>query len=531
MAIKKGTIAAAVAAILVVGYPASAWFLGGQIEAIASKNNERITAVPYLKLVRYDYERSLFSADETLTIEIPAEMFAMPSRPAKTADASSAEPDGEDSQEAATTENTPVKPPPVPAPQPPIRVTIKSHIQHGPLINFSTFAAGRAETTVEFEGKLQQILSEAFSGKPVLSAQTLFNFQGGGQSTVSMPAFKKVIQASDEEGKQQVTISGDGMQIAMDFTKHLAHYTFQGNMPRVEMTLPNNASVKMLNLHMEGNMQRLFEDNPLFYSGTQQVSLAEFSFDPGSGNNSDQLTKVSVKDIKHDLQMPVSGDFIDMIMKTGVNVIQVGEQNYGPARYDISLKHLHTRKTVALYQDYMAIFAKPENLQAPEQLLQSMEPLKKQLFALLLDSPQISLDRLSFRTPEGEAELAASIKLDNAKAEDFANPMRLQQKIDFAANVALPVKLLTNLVRKKAVDELDEEEVKERIQKIEQTTNYLVQQGYASLENGLFKSKITLKAGQLQVNDKPFNPMAMMMQMQEPQGAEPEEEEETPAGQ
>ncbi len=524
---KKGSVAAAVVVVLGAGYLGSTWFLGSMIEKVHAEADKKIAAVPYIKLVKHDYERSLFSADETVTLEIPAALFAPPSLPEKS-QAPSEQSDDEDDDQDTAEKPAPVAPPAA-APLPPIRLTIKSHIQHGPLINFSTFAGGRADTTVEFEGDLQQTMSSIFGGKPVMSAQTLYNFQGGGQSTMSVLAFKKVVQAKKGGDKRELTISGDGMQATIDFTRSMAHYTFQATMPRFEMALPDNATIKMLNMHMEGDQQRIYEDNPLFYSGTQQLTLAEFAIDPGTGEGSDKLQKISVKNVKYDVQMPVSGDFIDLIMKMGANVVQVGEQDYGPAHYDLSLKHLHTRKAMALYQDLMALYAKPENMETPQQMAQAMAPMRGQFIELLQDNPQLSLDRISFRTPDGEAELNASIKLDNAKAEDFDNPLRLQPKIDFAANFTLPVKFLTTMAAKKSASDPfdDEDEAKARAQKLEQTINYLAKQGYANLDNGLFKSKITLKAGQLLVNDKPFNPMAMMMQMQmEEESMEDEGEEE-----
>ena len=75
---KVTVAAAAVAAVIAAGYPAASWYLGQQIEATHAEIDAKIAAIPYLKLVRHDYQRGLFSADETITIEIPASLFRMP---------------------------------------------------------------------------------------------------------------------------------------------------------------------------------------------------------------------------------------------------------------------------------------------------------------------------------------------------------------------------------------------------------------------------------------------------------------------
>lgn len=83
MSQNKVTVAAAavVAAVIAVGYPAASWYLGKQIEATHAEIDAKIAAIPYLKLVRHDYQRGLFSADETITIEIPSSLCSACQRP------------------------------------------------------------------------------------------------------------------------------------------------------------------------------------------------------------------------------------------------------------------------------------------------------------------------------------------------------------------------------------------------------------------------------------------------------------------
>ena len=85
--------------------------------------------------------------------------------------------------------------------------------------------------------------------------------------------------------------------------------------------------------------------------------------------------------------------------------------------------------------------------------------------------------------------------------------MLLPAKIDATADIALPTKLLLTLAGGQAQSEEDAALLG---QMAEQTLDNVVQQGYATLDGGLLKSRITFKAGQLLVNDKPFNPMALM---------------------
>ena len=472
MASKKLMTVAVVAVALVGGYSATAWFLGKQIEAVHAEMDAQLATVPYIKRVESKYERSLFSAVETSIIEFPSALFG-----------SAFQTEGE------TT------------PPPPLRIIAKSHIQHGPLIDFSVFAAGRAYSTIEFEGELQQSAQAIFGDKPALSLLTTFDFQGGGNQTLSSPAFK-INQAPNEN--QPTTISSDGIEAFMTFTKGLEKYTFKANMPRFEIATQDDGGMRITGLRMEGEQQRMFPDEPMMYSGSQQISLDEVAVDPGKNAEPDGVRKVNLRELKFDFQVPYSGDFVDIIAKMGAGICRIDEQDYGPVNYNLSFKHLHARKLTALNKQFMAIYANEDAPQTPGEMARAFAPMKETLVELLLDEPQFFLDQISFKTPEGEARLVASIRLDDAKAEDFDSPALLQSKIDLAADIALPVSLLVALPGSEPI------------------VGALAQQNFVSVDNGLLKSKIAFKAGELMLNEKPFNPMMLMMQ----QGPDEEEESE-----
>lgn len=503
MARKNVTVAAAtVAALLAAGYPASSWYFGSQIQAAHAEADAKIAAIPYIKLIRHDYERGLFDASETIIIELPGAMFRMPAIPMAPG---AAQPVPPPAAEGAPDHPAAAQPAPAPAaaPMPPLRITLKTAIQHGPFPGFNTLAAGSATTVVEFDDPIQKKVREAFGGKPAMDIRTLYDFQGGGRATVTSPAFKLAIPGPSEGS--QASLSGDGLQMVIDFTRSMERYTVRGDAPRFELAELNGPRLTLNGMRIESVQQRLFTDEPLLYAGSQQFSLAGMEIDPGA----EKGQRIALKDLKYDVQVPVAGEFVDLIAKFGAVELRIGEQNYGPAAYDLSFKHLHARKLMALNRDVMAIYAKPETLQNPQQLLQAVAPMKDKLVGLLLDSPVLSVDRVSFRLPEGEAKLGASIRLIDAKSEDFNNPMMLIAKVDAAADLALPAALATTLARGKAESD---EEAQMRKQAAEQSVANLVQQGYATNDNGVLKSRIAFKGGQLLVNDKPFNPMAMAQQ-------------------
>jgi uncharacterized protein YdgA (DUF945 family) len=467
---KNSIIAFSVVAVLAAGYLTSSWFLGRQIEAAHRKVDAQIAAVPYLKLIRHDYERGLFTASETIVIEIPALSLM----------SASAAPEPVESR----------------------HITAKSVIRHGPLLD-SGFAAGSATTVIEFAPAIQQKVLEAFGGKPPVENRTLYDFSGSGRSTMTIPAFRIAVPGKDGD---QATLSGSGLEMTIEFTQGMAQYSLRGGTPGFELTTPDGWRLALTGFGVEARQQRLFPDEPWFYTGSQQFSLAGLEIDPGQNRD----PKIALKDIKLDVQASAAGEFIDLIARTGVAGLRVGGQDYGPAAYDYSMKHLHARKLIAIYRDFMALYMEPETLQNEERLLQAMAPMKDKFIALLLDDPVLSIDRLAFRLPEGEVELNVSFRLTGAEADDFDSPLSLALagKLDASAELTVPVISARTLLTK--INAKNEEEAQEYGEIVDEMIDALVQQGYATTDNGIFKSRLAFRKQQLLLNDKPFNPKAFL---------------------
>ncbi len=493
---KKRLIVAAVSvvAVLAVGYPAAAWYLGTQIEKAHADARALIAAQPYLKVSNQSYERGLLSASETTTIEIPAALFSPP---------------GVKADEKQNTRS-------------PFRFTIKTAIQHGPLPGFSTLAAGSEVSTIEFDEPLRTKIAEAFGTNQPFDIRTTYNFQGGGRSTFASRPFKLVLPGNTPESKAM--LSGEQMDMVMEFSRGLADYTLHGTAPRFALSEPGGPNLAINGMAFDSQLKRIFPDEPMLYSGSQKFTAAEISVTPVDGAQSGPEKNVLLKEIAYDVQMPVADDFVDVIAKMGANVVQVGEQNYGPAHYDFSLKHLHARKLSALTRALQGIYTNPEMLSEPNRLMKELSPT---FFDLLEDNPVFSIDRIAFRTADGEANFKASIKLADPKPDDFSNPLMLLAKLDAGATIALPTALVDSLI---GAGKSEEEALWAR-KSAEKTLEQFKQQGYITVENNLLKSSVTFKSGQLQVNGKPFNPMAAMLQhqsSQEPAEAEVEAENAAP---
>jgi uncharacterized protein YdgA (DUF945 family) len=489
---KTVTIAAAVVVVaLAAAYPASSWFIGKLIETAHGKIDAEIAARPYFKLISHDYERGLFDARDTITIEIPAALSGASSVP-------------------TVPEESPDAPEASPAP---LRLTFKTAIRHGPLFDAGALVAGSAVTVVEFDEAVRQKALEVFGGKPALEIRTLYGLTGGGRFALTSPAVSVDLPGRAED--RSATLSGGGLEITGEFAQGRGQYSLRGAAPRFELAEAGGRRIAWTGLAVESRQQRLLPDEPLLYVGPQQFTLDGLEIDPGEAPNENgspmKLPKIVLTDIRCDMETEASGEFVDSAARISAAGLRIDEQDFGPAAYDFSLKHLNARKLMALNRASLAFLdAMPDAPQDRKQLAQAFAPMQEHIIALLLDDPILSIDRLAFNTPDGEAKISASVKLNDVRAEDFARLWVLFAKLDAAADLALPIPLVTALA---ASDAEDETEAEERGELVEQAIARFVELGYATADDGIFRSRFAFRGGQTSLNDKPFNPLAMALEL------------------
>lgn len=469
---KKPAALALGAAVIAIAYPASAWLLGSRVEANFAEQYRALDDQPYLKLVSRDFQRGLFASTETATFEL-ANLGEL--SPTKTEEGAQPE-----------TSSTP--------PAAPVRFTVRTDIQHGPLPGFSTLAAAVADSELVLTPEQQQQVAAVLGDKKPLQVHSVFSLFGGGKSTLSSPAFSFDLPKKDD-GKT-ARASWNGLQMTVDFSSHMKHYTVKAEAPGLEVKDDTGGQLLLSGLRIEGEQERLFDDVRGFYTGSTKITLDQLSFNEGKPAEGmpEEGSKQAllVKQVVYDASIPVNGEFIDLIGKIGVDTAQFGEQNYGPAHYDFSLRHLHARSTAELYQALMKWYADPARLAVKDsgKRFEGLDALREPALALLKYSPELHLDRISFKSPQGEAKISASAKLGPLQPEELANPFMLIGKLDVNADLTMPEELFSGEPQQ------------------QQVAAY-VEQGYVTRQGGMLSSKITFANGQVTVNGKPFNPMSM----------------------
>lgn len=475
------------------GYAASAFFIGKQVETALAEPQKQIASTPFVKVARHDYKRGVFTSTQTVTFELLGEMLkAM-----------------EETRQQAGLLN----PQATIAPRgelPPFRFTVTSRIVHGPLPGLDPSAAAMVDSELEVDERFRPALAKVLGDRKVLTAHTVIRYDGSGDSTVTSPAFVATVA----EGGSPVRLTWDGFQGTVKFATNLESYSLKGDAPKFEAVDDKGGRMIIAGMRMEAQSRKAFADDPLLYVGSQKFTIAEASVSgPVFGGKA-----FALKQLAYDVDVPLKGEFIDILARFSVREATLAEQNYGPAHYDFALRHLHARTFSQMQQTMMQIYSDPAASAAGANPAAVLGPLTGPALKLLQYNPEITLDRVSFHTAHGEVVITGRAKFVDIKPEDIGQPPVLLAKIDAGADIALPEALLmTQFGPAPQTVEAAQAQMQMRGQQIAA----LLEQGYIYRDGVLIKSKLEFRNGQFTVNGLPFDPMALQQRQAPPVAATP----------
>lgn len=477
----KKAAALAIIALPLIAYTGGAWYLGQRIQKSHDSQAKQVEGIPNVKLLKRDYQRGLFSSTETVTIELMGD----------TARALQAA--GEEAME-------------------PIRLTVRTDIRHGPWLGVAEFDAGVAQSELVLEGEALEMARKVLGDRKPLDLRTVYHFAGGGRSELASPAFVFDVPADDDDGAMRV--SWDGITARVDFEEGMTRYTMSGSAPKLEVSDAKGTRIVLSGLGLSGEQTRLFDDDPLLYSGLQRFTVDALTVDDRSG----ALPNISLGKLAYETEVPKHGDFIDLIVRIGAEQVDVAGTAYGPAHYDFSMRHLHARTASRLYRSFMTMSADPSLISNPQAMQAQMGQLIGPAIELLGHAPVLAIDRLAVNTPQGPASMNVKVSLPAITPDELANPLSLLGRIDAAGDVSLPEALVRSLMveRGKAGllavvgDDVEPDELAAMADaQFEQTLLPLTGQGYVTRADGQLSAKIAFSKGQLSVNGLPFTPAAL----------------------
>jgi uncharacterized protein YdgA (DUF945 family) len=447
----------ALALLAASAYAASAWYIGKQVEVALADPYKALEGNPYVKIVRRDYQRGVFTSTETVKLEILGDI----------ARAAGGEP---------------------------MVATSVSRIQHGPLTGNGQMASAVVDTEVRLAGGGLP----AMPG-PLVKAHSVIDYEGNGESRGTLEPTVLAVPDATAGGPQNVSLGGG--EFSMQFTPNMAQSTGQASLSKIEVELGDGGRMVMSGLRVSESTRAVFPDTPGLRAGTQKFAVDEVRIDvpvPGA-------VPVVARGIVYDANMPVNGEFLDFTAKAQVADILVGGQNYGPAHLDMSGRRLHARSVAELQKAIAGLQAmrKPKPGTDP---MAALQPMMAAAMGVLRQDPEIRIDRFSFNTASGEVMLTAKVQVPGVTAEDAQNVMALGRKVVAVAELAVPEALLMMPFGPAAASP---EMAAAQLQGRQRQIAGLLEQGYLFRDGALMKSKLELRAGQVAINGLPFDPLAL----------------------
>jgi uncharacterized protein YdgA (DUF945 family) len=365
--------------VVAVGYPAGAWYAGKQIEATLDEQYKALhDSIPIMTVGERQYKGGIFSSEESLKLNITLVPGAKP-----------------------------------------LQLTMKSHIRQLPLSGILAQEMVDMDSEVAFaEGSLPELTS-LFGGNKLASVHTAYNFDGGGSSSVTVPAFNSA------------TLSSAAGTLNIKFGKAMESYSMLGSLPKITISDKNSGGkVQFSGIQISGDHKRFLAGPPAMYGGTDHIAIDQVDASgPGVPVEPGFIKRLTVDATA----VPsANNEFVDVTEKFKLGALKIMGKDYGPAQFDMSFRHLHAKTLAGMSQ--MNWVAADMN---PAFATQHFE-------ALLTHNPEVRIDRFSFTRPEGETVVSAVFSLKDAQPGDLSNPMTVMSKGYVSADFKVPEKLLAD---------------------------------------------------------------------------------------
>jgi uncharacterized protein YdgA (DUF945 family) len=452
------------AAILVVFYPVVAWLLGFAIEQrVDGLAEQGQLMAPQLHIVRKARQGFLVSDEDSIyelgsTLKVARHYHR----------------GWYNSVEESTIE--------MPGAAAPFRVFLRTVIRHGPFCGWNCFALASTDTHVTFGGALQAAMARVFGGQEPMTIRGRFGFFGGISAQMSSPAFEHA------QLGQGVSLSWGGFDSSVHYGVRQNWYDITATAPSLRLEgAKGTLAVDGMSLDMRA--KRLLRT---LYEGDSRVAMRHLSV---TGTENAQQFKVN--DLVMANQSQAQDGFMSASYQLGGDAIVTRSLALSSAHVDLTWKHLGLESLASLLDALRTAGQQQNAALSPAMRAQGMmAALQQPLQAVLLQQPEMQIDRVSLATTQGQGQVTGLVRLVGVSAADFQGPPALLMgKLDVRLDISIDEAFLKSLpgAAANALTQLQP----------------MIDQGYIARSNGALHTQIMFHGGQPTLNGKPFNPAAL----------------------
>jgi uncharacterized protein YdgA (DUF945 family) len=448
---KHAWIAVAGSVALVALYPGLAWLMGIAIESRVGLSAERLRGqTPYLTLVEQQFHRGWYASTQDLTLEVAAAplaglpQFSGPSPANPTAQG--------------------------------LRFTIHSVIHHGPICGLTCLGLARIDSRLVLSDDVRSAVAKLFGPADPLTIRSRLGFFGGGITTISSPAIKDLDRGAG--------FGWDGLQLTVAYSRHGDSIALRGAAPRILFTGVNGSRIELRTLALDSTIRRV---SPLLHATNMDFGVDRMAFSGSPGNN---LT--TVEHVRYLVKTTTDAGFMDMAFQLSSGVIDSASLKLQAAHFDMTLGHLQMTALETLNENMQEFNRQPggDSAAGATKLLAAV---RGPAADLLLQRPEMHLDRINLVTNGGQIALKGAVRLSDVAAADFA---------DGADPKAFFGKIIADL--EFSIDDAALADLPFAAARADVQLQALANRGFANHDKGRWLMTIHYEHGQTTVNGKPF---------------------------
>lgn len=497
---KPLVIALAVVIGAAAAYTGTSWWAGKQAETTLAKQHQLIADLPYFVVKSRVYERGVFSSTERTTIAVAPNLLA-PYQMLKLEEMGGAK----------------------------LELTYTQTIKHGPLPllmsgDFSPLKAA-VTTDIAFSADTQALLKKVFGDQRPLQIENRIKFNDDGVFAIKVPSF------TYEETLAKVKSVWQGLDATISYGGDFNKIDIVAVAPGLHFEAGPKGTLDIKDLRFESHNTR---GQAGLMLGEGKLSLASATFKQTEG---EQPVDVKLAGLSYQVKTVAEGEFINSSGDVVVSSLALNNKTYGPAKLSVSANHLHGPTLAKL--SLAANKIQREVKDPGEQATQMLALFRKDGLPLLKNNPELSLNELSVKLPEGEVKLKANVALKGFEEKDLDSPLLLLEKLQANADLQVPKQVIETVALWQArgaiaidTEEGEQPETEEldnlARNLMESQIRKLLDQKLIRADGDLLSSSAVWKNGRLEVNGTHI-PLPWQLAIPPADAALEEETEEAPA--
>ncbi len=492
---KKITI---IVLVLLAVLAVAPWGIGQLAEKRVNAGLDRLVLeAPYLSIVERNWTRGWFRSEQQVTFELVGPWARAMNPAAVLEDFKKAQAEGEaamaaeEAAQAAPADSEPVPaaepapagepdaaaPPETPAeaaPVPPIRITMRNEILHGPVLWPASLGIARVNTKVDLGPEVRKKIMEFFGTDEPVRMSTRVGFFGGG--TTRLYGDGRSIKLKGSAG----TLEYDDYKLDISYSGDLDDIDGEGSWPQFKLSNPDGSWVVVDKMSLTSTSDRI--------RGDLYDTDFRFAVDRVRVRGTDESESV-IEGVHYVLDTTADKEFLNVSAKLGSGSIKTKaleemKLEVNEVHYDFTVRRLHAETLAKLSTEFKEMYGMPIATVADMDAVM-MAPLKKYGFELLKYDPEFVFDRIGLSTPDGDGYIKGVVRLKGVTPQDLeVGFMTLVGKLDVDINIEVAQKLI------------------EKVPSGATSAGAAIDAGYLKRDGDKLVSHIEFRKGELKVNGK-----------------------------